>query len=246
MFWGGAAGYRHCPIPVNLFVFDDEIQFATFFTKCQYIHFPVQASMNGRYFGDTRDLFKFDLVRHIMKSLPDLAGFIFVPMLTGTEAEGYQKNSARKDLEKAYRSGKAGSQNQELREHLTRLQEIDDDLEYITGIRTYFNKEMILIDIPGRRRFTNHDRDTYFRSVFNEFPKNSLIFIDPDTGLGEENPDKKHLLLPEVKTAYDRMDSGSILMIYQHFPRVKHEEYRPAQVHAAGRMYRNGTGRHHG
>ena len=180
--------------------------------------------MNGRYFGDTRDLFKFDLVRHIMKSLPELAGFTFVPMLTGTEAEGYRKNSAKKDLEKAYRSGKAGSQNRELREHLTMLQVTDDDLEYITGIRSYFDKEMILIDIPGRHRFTNHDRDTYFRSVFNEFPKNSLIFFDPDTGLEEDRPNSKHLLLSEVKTVYDRMDSGSILMIYQHFPRVKHEE----------------------
>jgi len=181
--------------------------------------------MNGRYFGDTRDLFKFDLVRHIMKSLPDLAGFTFVPMLTGTEAEGYRKNSARKDLEKAYRSGKAGSQNQELREHLTRLQETDDDLEYITGIRSYFNKEMILVDIPGRQRFTNHNRNTYFRSVFNEFPKNSLIFIDPDTGFKDENADSKHLLYSEIRMACSRMDSGSILMIYQHFPRGKHGDF---------------------
>ncbi|MFZ2074234.1 MAG: hypothetical protein WB986_00785 [Methanoregula sp.] len=181
--------------------------------------------MNVRYFGDTRDLFKFDLVRHIMKSLPELAGFTFVPMLTGTESGKYRKNSAKKDLEKAYRSGSAGSQNRDLREHLTRLQEIDDDLEYISAISEYFDKEMILIAVPGRQRFTNHDRDTYFRSVFDKFPKNSLICIDPDTGLGGESPNSKHLLFSEVKTVYDRMDNGSILMIYQHFPRIKREEY---------------------
>ncbi|MGA2160677.1 MAG: hypothetical protein ABSG28_00550 [Methanoregula sp.] len=181
--------------------------------------------MNGRYFGDTRDLFKFDLVRHIMKSLPELAGFTFVPMLTGTEGEGSRKNTAKKDLEKAYRSGKAGSQNRDLREHLTRLQEINDDVEYISGICAYFDKEMILIDIPGRQTFTNHDRDAYFQSIVDNFPKNSLIFLDPDTGLKDESQNSKHLLLSEVKTFYDRMDSGSILMIYQHFPRVKHEEY---------------------
>ncbi len=181
--------------------------------------------MNGRYFGDTRDLFKFDLVLHIMKSLPELAGFTFVPMLTGTEAEGSRKNTAKKDLEKAYRSGKAGSQNRDLREHLTRLQEINDDGGYITGICAYFDKEMILIDIPGRQKFTNQDRDAYFRSVVDNFPKNSLVFLDPDTGLKDERPNSKHLLLSEVKTVYDRMDSGSILMIYQHFPRVKHGEY---------------------
>jgi hypothetical protein len=181
--------------------------------------------MNGRYFGDTRDLFKFDLVRHIMKSLPELAGFTFVPMLTGTEGKGVRKSLAKKDLEKAYRSGKAGSQNRDLREHLTRLQEIDDDLEYISGIREYFNKEMIPINIPGRQRFMNHDRDVYFRSVFDKFPENSLIFIDPDNGLEGESPNSKHLLLSEVKMVCDRMDRDSILMIYQHFPRVKHGEF---------------------
>ncbi|MFY9981783.1 MAG: hypothetical protein WAK75_04345 [Methanoregula sp.] len=180
--------------------------------------------MSGRCFGDTRDLFKFDLVRHMMKSLPDLAGFTFVPMLTGTEANGHRKNGAKKDLEQAYRTGKAGSQNQKLREHLARLQEIDNDLEYINGISTYFDKEMILIDISGGQRFTNNERISYFRSVFGKFPKNSLIFIDPDTGLKDESPDCKHLLYSEIKMVCDRMDTGSILMLYQHFPRGKYED----------------------
>ena len=59
--------------------------------------------MNVRYFGDTRDLFKFDLVRHIMKSLPELAGFTFVPMLTGTESGKYPEKLSPK------RSGKSVS-----------------------------------------------------------------------------------------------------------------------------------------
>lgn len=181
--------------------------------------------MSGRCFGDTRDLFKFDLVRHIMKSLPDLTGFTFIPMLTGMEAEGHRKNAAGKNLKQAIRSGKAGSQNQELRNHLERLQEINNDLEYFTGIRTYFDKELILIDIPGRQRFTNQGRVTYFRSVFNKFPKNALIFIDPDTGLKDESTDCRHLLYSEIRGVYDRMDTGSILMLYQHIPRGKHEGF---------------------
>ena len=125
----------------------------------------------------------------MMKSLPDLAGFTFVPMLTGTEANGHRKNGAKKDLEQAYRTGKAGAITEKLREHLARLQEIDNDLEYINGISTYFDKEMILIDISGGQRFTNNERISYFRSVFGKFPKNSLIFIDPDTGLKDESPE---------------------------------------------------------
>ncbi len=38
--------------------------------------------MNRLFFGDVLDLFKFDLVRHIMKAFPDLLRFTFVPMLT--------------------------------------------------------------------------------------------------------------------------------------------------------------------
>lgn len=33
--------------------------------------------MNRMFFGDARDLFKFDLVCHIMKAFPDLASFTF-------------------------------------------------------------------------------------------------------------------------------------------------------------------------
>ena len=190
--------------------------------------------MSGRCFGDTRDLFKFDLVRHMMKSLPELEGFTFVPMLTGTEAEGHRKSSTGKDLKKAYRSGKAGSQNQGLREHMERLQEIDSDLAYIEGVSTYFDREMILIDIAGRQRFTNDARGTYFRSIFGKLPKKSLIFLDPETGLAEGDTDCRHLLFTEIQTVSDRMDAGSVLMLYQHLSRGKHRDALPVIVDRLG------------
>ena len=180
--------------------------------------------MNHRYFGDTRDLFKFDLVRHIMKSLPELEGFTFVPMLTETNDTG-RKSQGHKDLDTAYRSGKAGSQNRELKDHLQRLQEISDDVEYLDGIGTYFTREKIRIDITGRQKFTGRNQDSYFRSIFEAFPGNSLIFLDPDTGISDNKADQKHVLLLDIKKIHDRMDMGSALMIYQHFPRVNHEKY---------------------
>jgi hypothetical protein len=52
--------------------------------------------MNRIFFGDARDLFKFDLVRHIMKAFPDLLSFTFVPMLTEEEpATGKKKTRAK-------------------------------------------------------------------------------------------------------------------------------------------------------
>ena len=50
--------------------------------------------MNRMFFGDARDLFKFDLVRHIMKAFPDLLSFTFVPMLTEEEST-YRKEKDR-------------------------------------------------------------------------------------------------------------------------------------------------------
>jgi hypothetical protein len=160
-----------------------------------------------------------------MKSLPELAGFIFVPMLTETNPPGIGKGLGQKDLDNAYRSGKAGSQNRELNNHLQRLQEITDDIAYLDGIGTYFDKEKIVIDIAGRQKFTTRNQDSYFRSIFDTSPKNFLIFLDPDTGISESKADQKHVLLADIKKIYDHLDQGSVLMIYQHFPRVNHEKY---------------------
>jgi hypothetical protein len=181
--------------------------------------------MNRSYFGDTHDLFKFDLIRHLMKSMPELASFTFVPMLTETEEKKSGKKGLAKDLKKAWKSGKAGSQNHELIRNMVRLQEIDNDLEYFNEIQAYFQKEKILVDIIDRPRFTHEKRGQYFQQLFDEFPARSLIFLDPDTGLEESQPTQKHLLLDELKKIYKRMDTGSIMMIYQHFPRENRAGY---------------------
>jgi hypothetical protein len=181
--------------------------------------------MNRMYFGDTRDLFKYDLVRHIMKSLPELGCFTFVPMLTENDEKSRSRKSAKTDMDKAFKAGKAGSQNRDLVKNLERLQEIENDLEYFSGIQAYFQKEHILIDILDRPRFAHTTREQYFQNLFDNFPSRSLIFLDPDTGLEESKPTHKHLLLTEVKKIHDQMDPGSIMMIYQHFPREKHDGY---------------------
>ena len=68
--------------------------------------------MNGPSFGDTRDLFKFDLVRHIMKAIPVFDSFTFIPMLTDTPVQASGKRSAARDLKKATKSGRAGKPQQ--------------------------------------------------------------------------------------------------------------------------------------
>jgi hypothetical protein len=177
------------------------------------------------FFGDARDLFKFDLVRHIMKAFPDLLSFTFVPMLTEEESPSGKKKSATKDLGLAQKKGRAGSKNRELMEDLGRLQEIDDDLEYFNGVRSYFKKENVVVDVLHRDTFSHEHRVNYFEKVFSDFPKSSLIFLDPDTGLEVKNPTQRHLLYDEVKEIFDRMDHQSVLMIYQHLPRITRAGY---------------------
>jgi hypothetical protein len=179
--------------------------------------------MNITFSGDTRDLFKFDLVRHLMKSIPGLDTFTFIPMLT--DPAGPAKKSRKADLARAVKDGRAGSQNRELMEHLGKLQEIEDDMAYLSGIHTYFTRENILIKIPNTNRFSHKQRESYFLKMFEGFPERSLIFLDPDNGLEVKNPTQQHLLFDEVRKIADAMDNRSILMIYQHLPRLTREGY---------------------
>jgi hypothetical protein len=177
------------------------------------------------FFGDTRDVFKFDLVRHIMKAFPDLASFTFVPMLTEDDTTPGTKKTATKDLGLAQKNGKAGTGNHELMVDMGHLQEIDDDLAYFNGIRSYFKKENIIVDVLHKDTFSHEHRENYFKAVFENFPGKSLIFLDPDTGLEVKNPTQRHLLFDEVKKIYNHMDNKSVLMIYQHIPRVVRPGY---------------------
>ena len=181
--------------------------------------------MNRMSFGDARDLFKFDLVRHIVKAFPDLASFTLVPMLTEEESTTGKKKTATKDLGIAQKNGRAGTQNRELMEDMGRLQEIDDDLEYFHGVQSYFKKENIIVDVLYKDTFSHEHRVNYFNKMFEDFPKNSLILLDPDTGLEVKKPTRRHLLFDEVKKIYNCMDHQSILMIYQHLPRVTRAGY---------------------
>jgi hypothetical protein len=177
--------------------------------------------MNRTYFGDTRDLFKFDLVRHIMKAVPAFESFTFVPMLTGIPGGMDMKKGIKKDLLKAKKAGKAGSQNQDLVTQMEYLQGIRDDLDYFQHIRDYFRRENILSHIFSEQEFSHQERSRYFEQILSHLPKKALIVLDPDTGLEENRPTEKNLLLSEVKRITDRMDSRSALLIYQHFPRTK-------------------------
>ena len=73
--------------------------------------------------------------------------------------------------------------------------------------------------------FERTARDPYFTNIPGEYLHKSLVFVDPDIGLEVKEPTEKHLKYSEVEKLYHRMDEGSMLMIYQHFPREDHKKY---------------------
>jgi len=183
------------------------------------------AEVNIRYAGDTRDLFKYDLVRHVMRRIPGFERFTFVPMLTEERFRTTKKKNSKKDLGRAALAGRAGTTNRELMEEMGRLQEIETDREYFSGIESYFGQENIIVDLHHRDTFSRENRHNYFEEMFARFPAKTLILLDPDIGLEIKNPTERHLLFDEVKKIHGMMDAESVLMIYQHIPRVRRGEY---------------------
>lgn len=171
--------------------------------------------MKNQYFGDIRDLFKYDLILRVLKEATSINHFMFIPMLT--------ENDDRGDGNKInYSEAKAGTQNNDLMTYLRNR--IEGGRRNITEIEDYFKSKGIKTYIRNEL-FVHRDRKRYFDKIIEELPPCSLIFIDPDNGLEVKRSNEKHLLYQEAKDLYKRMDEDSALMIYQHFPRENHAKY---------------------
>jgi hypothetical protein len=168
--------------------------------------------MNAKYFGDTKDLFKYDLITSLIKGFKGrIDRVVIVPMLTK-----YDPNF----------KGNPGCRNTNLIacfRRLRRTEEVDhyyDELKsYIKELKTDINKKKVRIRIEKSEIFSKQKRDEYFRSIYENFPTAALIFIDPDTGIKEKEFTEKHLSFSELKKFYDQLDNESILMVYQHYQR---------------------------
>jgi hypothetical protein len=164
--------------------------------------------MNPDFFGDYHDLFKYDLIFTIMDRMKnDLSSFMFIPMLTENRPP---KN---KDI--------AGTGNLELWELFNSLFGNGAVHGYLEGIRQYFISVGFRTKVFNERIFSHPHRKEYFDSVRAQLPMNSLIFLDPDTGLKENGASEKHLRYSELRNLIMELDENSILMVYQHHYRYK-------------------------
>jgi hypothetical protein len=173
--------------------------------------------MKNQYFGDNRDLFKYDLILQVIQG-GLINHFTYIPMLTGNDgtAQGGETNRDK---------AQAGTENKELMSFLDEC--VNGDRRNIDQLKSLFAKHAIETTIyRGKDEYFSHERrEEYFREIDGNLLSKSLIFVDPDKGLQVEKTRDKHIKYSEVENLYRRMDKDSILMVYQHFPRVNHMEY---------------------
>jgi hypothetical protein len=170
--------------------------------------------VKNQYFGDNKDLFKYDLVLEIMRA-GLVERFTFIPMLTKPDKTGHGRKNKR---------NQASTGNEELMNFLDEC--LNKDQKDIEQIVAFFQRYGINMTIYAKDGYFSHPkRQSYFAGIESGLLSRALILIDPDNGLEVKNSGEKHILYSEVKGLYERMAEDSILMVYQFFPRVSHQQY---------------------
>jgi len=170
-----------------------------------------------KYFGDSRDYFKYDLVSFILKNKV-AANYVFVPMLTDQRFDN-EGNKAPKPID-----GKS-------KDLLTFIANCSTkDLNHWERWLDKYSESYKTIQPVNRTFFNDSNRAQYwglFTDILKE--KNALIFVDPDTGLETGSQSylrrmgrEKYMLNTETAILYKMLDETSYLMIYQHLPNNKH------------------------
>lgn len=174
--------------------------------------------MKNEFFGDRRDLFKFDLALWMSSSAS--GRLTYVPMLTELTRE-------RGNGEYDYQRAKAGYHNAQLLKLLNNCAHgIDGHSQDIREIVPYFQANDIEIaTYKDTEYLTRRNRSTYWNGIADTVLPGSLVLVDPDTGMENSNPTEEHLYYAELRHLLAYSSDSSILMVYQHFERVPHEVF---------------------
>lgn len=183
--------------------------------------------MNYKFFGNSLDLLKFDLLTHIMKE--DNAELFYIPMLTEPEP---------KKLDPKYKLYDIGYKNKVLYEFMLKANEPETQID-VPDLKNYFREvnltyKMISFQSDSDRNiyafenikyFTDENRLTYFQKAFDLYQKQSsksLIFIDPDVGLDigvkrRVRSMKKHYLkVEDLQLFLNGSKKDEIVCYFQH------------------------------
>ena len=173
--------------------------------------------MKNQYFGDIRDLFKWDLIEHILATVSAFRrSLTYIPMLTPDG--GNHGNLV--DYDDA-----VGCKNGPLRRYLGQC--VESGKRDINLIVPYYEKRGVTAHLHrGEGEFFNHhDRGAHFGGVVDSLLDRALIFLDPDNGLEIQYPTEAHLLYADVGGLYDRMGEDAASMVFQYFPHERRAPY---------------------
>jgi hypothetical protein len=172
--------------------------------------------MKNQHFGENRDLLKFDLVSQVLAS-GLVEQLVYVPMLTPDDPALEAEHICRHE-------STGGGGNTELINFLDFC--VVNEKRQVNQLEDYFKT-------AGRRAkvyapdqiMTRENRRAYFQGLSKELSAKSLILLDPDSGLEDDDNDPAHLMYSEIRDIYNVIDTDSILMFTQRFPYDMYKEY---------------------
>ncbi len=167
--------------------------------------------MKNQYFGDRRDLLKYDLLCDVVES-HGAQRLTYLPMLTpnNDSGEGNLKQADRRKHRPEIFNFLKSSVEAGLRD-IRQLR----DLMPLLGIS--------LMPYCDDAWFAQDRRREYFDAVPAEHLVKSVVFFDPDTGLEPRSQSymyrrgpEQYLLNSELLTVWNRASQDSVFVVYQH------------------------------
>lgn len=170
--------------------------------------------MKNQYFGDRRDVFKYELILDVVRSHGGNR-LTLVPMLTPDDGSGegnvppVATRAYRGELLDFFAERRASNQREigHLRDLMARL-------------------AITFMPYRDAAHFVHEARADYFQSIPHEYLSNAVIFVDPDTGLEarthsymREKGLEKYLMYHELLELWTRASHDSVLVVYQHLQR---------------------------
>jgi hypothetical protein len=173
--------------------------------------------MKNQYFGDVSDFLKYDLVLTLIERLDDTRGFVLISMLTPDDGSG---NGGIINYD--------GGRRRCLEAFLKRCVRRDRRL---INLRIFMSSMEHVEYRPYRddEYFRHEEREDYFNSIDPRLLMGAVVLIDPDNGLEVKSMRRKnghkYLRYGELRRVYHMAGDDSLIMVYQHIPRVKRETY---------------------
>lgn len=171
-------------------------------------------NVKHQYFGDSRDLFKYDLLLDLAEA-HGARRLTLIPMLTPPDTSGHGRLTP----------ARGGSRNPAIYDFLR--QAVASGQRDIRQLRELMSSLGVTY-LPYRddRFFDPDERSEYFEAVPNSSLENALIFFDPDTGLETgthrymmgQGP-HKYLKYADLAGVWARAANDSVVVVYQHLQR---------------------------